>query len=146
LSAAELGPAAAPPGGGRGRLAHALDAFAVLLDGRVAIDIGAATGGFTQVLLARRPTRVYAVDAGHGQLRGTLRQNPRVINLERTNLGHVDRAIVPEPVEIITIDPSYPSVACAAPQVKASRTSQTADPVALVKPVYGLRVGLAGPR
>jgi 23S rRNA (cytidine1920-2'-O)/16S rRNA (cytidine1409-2'-O)-methyltransferase len=126
---------------GSPKLAHALDVFAVVVDGRVAIDIGAAAGGFTEVLLARGAVRVYAVDAGHGQLRGTLRQDPRVINLERTNLGDLDRKIVPEPVEIITIDLSYLSLARAAPQLKALRTAQTADLVALVKPAYELGLG-----
>ena len=126
---------------GSTKLAHALDAFGVLVDGRVAIDIGAAAGGFTQVLLASGAARVYAVDAGHGQLRGTLRQDPRVINLERTNLGDLDHNIVPEPVEIITIDLSYLSLAGAAPQLETLRISPAADLVALVKPAHELALG-----
>ena len=69
------------------KLAHAISAFGVDVDRRVGLDVGAATGGFTQVLLAAGAARVYAVDAGHGQLRGELQQDPRVINIERTNLG-----------------------------------------------------------
>ena len=126
---------------GSPKLAHALDAFAVPVRGRVAIDIGAAAGGFTQVLLARGATRVYAVDAGYGQLRGALRQHPRVINLERTNLGDLDRRIVPEPVQIITIDLSYLSLAGAAAQLEVLRIAETAELIAVVKPAYELALG-----
>lgn len=123
------------------KLAHALTAFDVPVDGRLAIDIGAAAGGFTQVLLASGARRVYAVDAGHGQLRGTLRQDPRVINLERINLGELGRELVPDPVEIITIDLSYLSLADAAPQLETLPVSPTADLIALVKPAYELGLG-----
>jgi 23S rRNA (cytidine1920-2'-O)/16S rRNA (cytidine1409-2'-O)-methyltransferase len=126
---------------GSPKLTHALDSFAVRVDGRVAIDIGAAAGGFTQVLLARGATRVYAVDVGYGQLRGTLRQDPRVIALERTNLGDLDQQIVPEPVQIITLDLSYLSLARAVPQLEALRTAQAVDLVAVVKPAYELGLG-----
>jgi 23S rRNA (cytidine1920-2'-O)/16S rRNA (cytidine1409-2'-O)-methyltransferase len=126
---------------GSPKLAHALDTFAMLVDGRVAVDIGAAAGGFTQTLLARGAARVYAVDAGYGQLRGALRQDPRVVNLERTNLGDLDRTIVPEPVEILTIDLSYLSLARAAPQLEALCIAEAAQLVALVKPAYELALG-----
>ena len=66
---------------------HALSAMAVPVTGRIALDVGAAAGGFTRVLLEAGAARVYAVDAGHGQLLGSLRQDPRVVALERTNLG-----------------------------------------------------------
>jgi 23S rRNA (cytidine1920-2'-O)/16S rRNA (cytidine1409-2'-O)-methyltransferase len=136
---------APPPGPPRGalKLAAGLEAFCVPVAGRVALDIGAATGGFTCALLAAGVSRVYAVDAGHGQLLGSLRADPRVVNLERTNLGTLTTARVPDVVEIITVDLSYLSLAQAAPQIEAVAIAADADLLALVKPMYEL--GLAGP-
>jgi 23S rRNA (cytidine1920-2'-O)/16S rRNA (cytidine1409-2'-O)-methyltransferase len=131
-----------PPRGAR-KLQAALDAFAIPVEGRVAIDIGAATGGFTVALLAGGARRVYAVDAGHGQLLGSLRADPRVVNLERANLGSLTRALVPEVIEVVTVDLSYLSLARAAPQIEAVAIAAAADLVALVKPMFEL--GLAAP-
>ena len=72
--------------------------------GRVALDLGAAAGGFTTVLLELGAVRVYAVDAGHGQLLGSLRADPRVVNLEGTNLGELTPGLVPEPVDLVSVD------------------------------------------
>lgn len=105
------------------------------------MDVGAAAGGFTRVLLKAGARRVYAVDAGYGQLLGSLRQNPRVVNLERTNLGDLSSALVPDEVEVITMDLSYLSVARAAPQLATLRIADGADLIALVKPIYELRTG-----
>jgi 23S rRNA (cytidine1920-2'-O)/16S rRNA (cytidine1409-2'-O)-methyltransferase len=132
----------APPRGSR-KLAAALDAFTVPADGRVALDVGAATGGFTRTLLAAGARRVYAVDAGHGQLLGSLRADERVVNLERTNLGVLDTALVPDAVEVVTIDLSYLSLARAAPQLNTVEIAADADLIALVKPMFEL--GLAAP-
>jgi 23S rRNA (cytidine1920-2'-O)/16S rRNA (cytidine1409-2'-O)-methyltransferase len=131
-----------PPRGAR-KLQAALDYFAVPVAGRAALDLGAATGGFTLALLAAGVRRVYAVDAGHGQLLGSLRADARVVNLERTNLGALTRALVPEAVEVVTIDLSYLSLARAAPQLEAVAIAGAADLVALVKPMFEL--GLARP-
>jgi 23S rRNA (cytidine1920-2'-O)/16S rRNA (cytidine1409-2'-O)-methyltransferase len=109
----------------------------------VAIDVGAAAGGFTLALLAAGARRVYAVDAGHGQLLGSLRADDRVVSLERTNLGTLTRALVPEVVEVVTIDLSYLSLALAAPQLETLAIADDADLVALVKPMFEL--GLAAP-
>jgi 23S rRNA (cytidine1920-2'-O)/16S rRNA (cytidine1409-2'-O)-methyltransferase len=128
---------------GTRKLQAALSCFAVPAAGRVALDLGAATGGFTLALLAAGARRVYAVDAGHGQLLGSLRADDRVVNLERTNLGALTRALVPEAVEIVTIDLSYLSLARAAPQLETVAIEDTADLVALVKPMFEL--GLARP-
>jgi 23S rRNA (cytidine1920-2'-O)/16S rRNA (cytidine1409-2'-O)-methyltransferase len=117
------------------KLRAALEAFAVPIAGRVALDLGASTGGFTTELLARGATRVYAVDAGHGQLLGKLRQDPRVVNLERTNLGEVE---LPEPAEVVTIDLAYLALARAVPQLARIPLALGADAVALVKPMYEL--------
>ena len=76
---------------GARKLSAALDAFGVSVAGRVGLDLGASTGGFTSVLLERDAQRVYAVDVGYGALLGSLRQDPRVRNLERTNLAELNR-------------------------------------------------------
>ena len=119
----------------------ALRAMAVPVTGRIALDVGAAAGGFTRVLLEAGAARVYAVDAGHGQLLGSLRQDPRVVALERTNLGALGPHVVPDVVEVVTMDLSYLPVARAAPQLEAVRLSPTADLVALVKPQHELGLG-----
>jgi 23S rRNA (cytidine1920-2'-O)/16S rRNA (cytidine1409-2'-O)-methyltransferase len=95
---------------GEAKLQAALSAFAVPVSGRVALDVGAAAGGFTRVLLAAGARSVYALDTGHGQLLGSLRADPRVVNLESTNLGVVNRTLVPDVVEIVTLDLSYLSL------------------------------------
>jgi len=128
---------------GEAKLEAALAAFSVSVTGRVALDVGAAAGGFTRALLARGARRVYAVDAGHGQLAGSLRVDPRVVDLEATNLGELDRRLVPEPVELVTIDVSYLALAAAVPQLGRVELTRGAGLVALVKPQFEL--GLAQP-
>ena len=128
---------------GEAKLAAALDAFAVEPAGRVALDAGAAAGGFTRVLLAAGARRVYAVDAGHGQLLGSLRADPRVVNLEATNLGELDRTLIPEPVELVTLDLSYLALAQAVPQLERVEIATGAEAIALVKPQF--EFGLAAP-
>jgi 23S rRNA (cytidine1920-2'-O)/16S rRNA (cytidine1409-2'-O)-methyltransferase len=135
-------PPPAPPRGAR-KLTAGLDAFSVSAAGRVALDLGASTGGFTHALLAAGARRVYAVDAGYGQVLGSLRLDDRVVNLERTNLGALGTALVPDVIEIVTIDLSYLSLARAAPQLEAVAIAATAELIALVKPMYEL--GLAHP-
>jgi 23S rRNA (cytidine1920-2'-O)/16S rRNA (cytidine1409-2'-O)-methyltransferase len=126
---------------GEAKLRHALRVMAVPVAGRVALDVGAAAGGFTRVLLEAGAARVYAVDAGHGQLLGSLRQDPRVVVLERTNLGALSPHVVPDVVEVVTMDLSYLPVARAALQLDAVRLSPRADLVALVKPQHELGLG-----
>lgn len=123
---------------GEAKLRAALSAFGVSANGRVALDIGAAAGGFTRVLLEAGAARVYAVDAGYGQLLGSLRQDARVVSLERVNLGDLDVTLVPETVEVITIDLSYLALAQAVPQLEAVRIHERADLIALVKPMFEL--------
>lgn len=122
---------------GRGglKLARALDAFGIDPSGLVALDIGASTGGFTDCLLQRGAKRVYAVDVGYGQLAWKLRQDPRVVVLERTNARALGREQVPEAVDIATIDVSFISLEKVLPAV-----SRLLAPggviVALVKPQF----------
>ncbi|HEX4906834.1 MAG TPA: SAM-dependent methyltransferase [Acidimicrobiales bacterium] len=119
------------------KLTFALDRFGVDVRGRVAFDCGASTGGFTRALLDAGASRVYAVDAGFGQLLGSLRQDDRVVNMERTNLAD---ARVDEPVDVVTLDLSYLSLADALPQL-AIELAAGADLLALVKPMFELHLG-----
>jgi 23S rRNA (cytidine1920-2'-O)/16S rRNA (cytidine1409-2'-O)-methyltransferase len=89
------------------KLAHALTHFALDPAGRTALDIGASTGGFTDVLLTNHAQKVYAVDVGHGQLAWKLRSNPRVVTLEKTNARHLSAAQIPEPITALVCDASF---------------------------------------
>jgi 23S rRNA (cytidine1920-2'-O)/16S rRNA (cytidine1409-2'-O)-methyltransferase len=129
------------PLAGEAKLRAALAAFAPAVTDRIALDVGAAAGGFTRVLLDAGARRVYAVDAGFGQLLGSLRQDPRVINLERTNLGALDATLIPDPIDLVTIDVSYISLARAIPQLTQLTVTPDAELIALVKPMFEL--GLA---
>lgn len=93
------------------KLAYALAAFGIDAADAVALDLGAAAGGFSQALLDAGAARVYAVDAGAGQLRGWLRADPRVVNLERTNLAQLGPHLISEPANLITMDLSYLAIA-----------------------------------
>ncbi len=95
--------------GGR-KLAHALEHFAVDPAGCVALDVGCSTGGFTDCLLQRGARRVYAVDVGYGQLDHRLRQDRRVVVMERTNARHLARDAIPEQCDLITVDVSFISL------------------------------------
>lgn len=117
------------------KLAHALEHFALDPGGLVCLDIGASTGGFTHVLLARGAARVYAVDVGHGQLAWTLRQDPRVRVLERTNARVLGRERVPEPIDFIVCDVSFIGLETALP-APLELAAAEAWSVALVKPQF----------
>ena len=131
---------------GRGgvKLAHALDAFAVAVTGREALDIGASTGGFTDVLLQRGATRVVALDVGHGQLDWRLRSDARVIALEHRNARDLDLGWLPGPVDVVTIDVSFISLRLILPAVPGVM-HRDADLVALVKPQFGAGRDEVGP-
>jgi 23S rRNA (cytidine1920-2'-O)/16S rRNA (cytidine1409-2'-O)-methyltransferase len=122
------------------KLRAALDRFGVEVAGRAALDVGASSGGFTTVLLERGARVVYAVDVGHGQLLGSLRQDPRVRNLEGTNVALLDRRLVPEAIELITVDVSYLSLAGAVRQLDRIELSPVADLIGLVKPMFELKL------
>jgi len=122
---------------GRGgvKLAGALDRFGVDPTGRRALDIGASTGGFTDVLLRRGAETVIALDVGHGQLDWRLRNDPRVIVRERVNARALTREDVPHDVSLVTIDVSFISLALILPPLPPF-LSRPADVVALVKPQF----------
>ena len=117
------------------KLAHALGAFGVDPAGRTCLDVGASTGGFTHVLLTRGAARVYAVDVGTGQLHASLRENPRVINLERTDARTLTRDLIPEPPTLIVCDASFIGDAkvLATP---LSLAAPHADLITLIKPQF----------
>jgi len=117
------------------KLAAALDHFRITVDGHVALDIGASTGGFTEVLLEHGARRVYAVDVGHGQLAWKLREDPRVIVHERLNARYLTRADIPEPLDIITCDASFIGLATVL-RAPLALTAEQAQLVALVKPQF----------
>jgi 23S rRNA (cytidine1920-2'-O)/16S rRNA (cytidine1409-2'-O)-methyltransferase len=115
------------------KLEHALDAFAIDPAGLATLDAGASTGGFTDVLLSRGARVVYAVDVGRGQLIQRLRQDPRVVSMERTNLREL-RAL-PEQVALATLDLSFISLRLVLPAV-AELVTDGGEVVALVKPQF----------
>ncbi len=117
------------------KLAHALDHFGIDVSARIALDIGASTGGFTDVLLARGAQLVYAVDVGHGQLAWKLRHDPRVIVYERLNARSLTREQIPEPVDIIACDASFIGLAKVL-QAPLTLAAAGAALVALVKPQF----------
>jgi len=122
---------------GRGgvKLAHALDTFKITVDGREALDIGASTGGFTDVLLKRGATRVVALDVGHGQIDWTLRNDPRVVVVEHFNARYLQLSDLPGPVDVVTIDVSFISLRQILPVVPPLLRPR-GDVVALVKPQF----------
>lgn len=117
------------------KLAKALATFPIQPAGRVAIDVGASTGGFTDVLLEAGARLVYAVDVGYGQLAWKLRQDPRVVVLERTNIRHLDPVRLPEPPDLATVDTSFISVRLFLPHL-LSLLRHPAELVVLVKPQF----------
>jgi 23S rRNA (cytidine1920-2'-O)/16S rRNA (cytidine1409-2'-O)-methyltransferase len=117
------------------KLAHALDHFGIVVEGQTALDLGAATGGFTDVLLARGARRVYAVDVGYGQLAQKLREDPRVVALERQNARYLSRREVPEPIDFLCADASFIGLRVLLP-APLRLCAAGAALVALVKPQF----------
>jgi 23S rRNA (cytidine1920-2'-O)/16S rRNA (cytidine1409-2'-O)-methyltransferase len=119
------------------KLAAALDAFGIDPAGRVCLDVGASTGGFTDVLLQRGARRVYAIDVGRGQLAESLRSDGRVVSLERMNARTLDASTLPEPIDLAVIDVSFISLDLVLGPVAATlRPGPDAPIVALVKPQF----------
>jgi 23S rRNA (cytidine1920-2'-O)/16S rRNA (cytidine1409-2'-O)-methyltransferase len=117
------------------KLGFALDHFAIDPDGLTALDIGASTGGFTDVLLVRGVARVHAVDVGRGQLAWKLRQDPRVVVHEGINARYLSRAEIPDPIDLLTCDASFIGLATVLPAPLAL-TAERASLVALIKPQF----------
>ncbi len=125
------------------KLAHALDHFGLSPDGSVCLDIGASTGGFTDVMLQRGAKRVYAVDVGHGQLDWKLRHDERVVVLERVNARTLTALHVPEPPSLITCDASFIGLETVLPAPLALAAEQAAL-IALIKPQFEVGRGQVG--
>ena len=117
------------------KLDHALETFAIDVDGLIAIDLGASTGGFTDVLLSRGAAKVYAVDVGHGQLAWSLRQDDRVVVLEKTNVRALEASQIPEPPAILVADLSFISIMLALPAAM-ELAAPGAVLVSLIKPQF----------
>ena len=119
------------------KLVKGLDAFGIDPKGMTALDIGASTGGFTNVLLERGAAKVYAIDVGYGQLAWPIRQDPRVVVLERENVRNMDLALVPEPCDLAVIDVSFISLTLVLPRIAELLRPPLGKPlVALVKPQF----------
>ncbi len=125
------------------KLAKGLEHFAIDPTGLICLDVGASTGGFTDVLLQRGAARVYAVDVGHGQLAWGLRQDPRVVVLERCNARYLSREQIPEPVDLVVTDASFISLTQVLP-APLTLTAPGARLVALIKPQFEVGKGLVG--
>jgi 23S rRNA (cytidine1920-2'-O)/16S rRNA (cytidine1409-2'-O)-methyltransferase len=117
------------------KLAHALDALAVDVAGKTCLDVGASTGGFTEVLLARGAARVFAVDVGRNQLHPRLRARARIVSIEETDIRALDPARVAPPPEIVVVDVSFISLKLALPATLALAAPR-ATLVALIKPQF----------
>ena len=125
------------------KLASALDTFNISCQGIVAMDVGASTGGFTDCVLQRGASRVYAIDVGYGQLDWKIRTDPRVTVLERRNIRYLEREAIPEPVTLAVIDVSFISLTMVIPPVLAF-LDKNALIVALVKPQFEVGKGQVG--
>jgi 23S rRNA (cytidine1920-2'-O)/16S rRNA (cytidine1409-2'-O)-methyltransferase len=125
------------------KLAFALDHFAIDPTGLVALDVGASTGGFTDVLLARGAARVHAIDVGRGQLAWKLRQDARVVVHEGVNARYLTRAEIPEPIALIVCDASFIGLATLLPAPLALAAERAAL-VALIKPQFEAGPGEVG--
>jgi len=125
------------------KLAAALDHFQVNVQDKVAIDVGASTGGFTHCLLTYGARRVYAVDVGFGQLDPSLRNDPRVTVLERRNIRYLEREEVPEPADLITLDLSFISLTLVLPKI-LEFLKPGGEILALVKPQFEVGKGQVG--
>ncbi|MBX3325903.1 MAG: TlyA family RNA methyltransferase [Nitrospira sp.] len=130
---------------GRGgeKLDAALNAGVIDPRGWMCLDVGCSTGGFTDCLLQRGATKVYAVDVGYGQFDWRLRHDPRVVLLERTNIRYMERSAVPDPIHLVVIDVSFISLTKVLPAVTQFLRPQ-ARVVALIKPQFEVGKGQVG--
>jgi 23S rRNA (cytidine1920-2'-O)/16S rRNA (cytidine1409-2'-O)-methyltransferase len=130
---------------GRGglKLEAALGHFGIDPGGMVAMDVGCSTGGFTDCLLKKNARKVYAIDVGYGQLDWSLRNDPRVVLLEKTNIRYIENAAVPEPVDIAVVDVSFISLLKVLPRV-LEFLGDGGKVLALIKPQFEAGKGMVG--
>lgn len=125
------------------KLEAALNEFRIIAEGKVALDVGASTGGFTDCLLQSGIKKVYAVDVGYGQMAWKLRQDVRVVTIERTNIREIDPSLLPEPIDIAVADVSFISLEKVVPGIlKFLKTD--AEIIALIKPQFEVGKGQVG--
>jgi 23S rRNA (cytidine1920-2'-O)/16S rRNA (cytidine1409-2'-O)-methyltransferase len=117
------------------KLEKAMQEFRVSVSGKAALDVGASTGGFTDCLLQHGCAKVYAVDVGYGQIAWKLRQDPRVVVIERTNIREMGPSVIPEPVDVAVIDVSFISLEKVIPAVLKFLKSDS-EIIALIKPQF----------
>ncbi len=122
------------------KLERALDFFSIPVEGRIALDVGSSTGGFTDCLLQRGAAKVYAVDVGTNQLAWKLRTDPRVVSMEKTNIRDITRAEIPDPIELIVCDASFIGLRTALPAALAL-AAPGAHLDALIKPQFEVGKG-----
>lgn len=125
------------------KLEKALDRFAIPVSGRIALDVGSSTGGFTDCLLQRGASKVYAVDVGTNQLAWKLRTDPRVVSMERTNIRDVTRAEISDPIDLIVCDASFVGLRLVLPAAFAL-AAPGAHLAALIKPQFEVGKGRVG--
>lgn len=125
------------------KLVKALDHFGIEVAGLAALDVGASTGGFTDVLLRRGARRVFAIDVGYGQLAWSLRQDPRVILLERENIRYLESTRITEAVDLAVIDTSFISLTLVLPKVR-DLLGIDKTVLALIKPQFEVGKGEVG--
>ena len=125
------------------KLEAAIREFGIEMQGRIAMDVGSSTGGFTDCMLQNGAKRVYCIDVGYGQLAWKLRQDPRVVLLERVNIRHLEREKVPDTVDIATIDVSFISLSLVVPKV-LEFLKENGEIVALIKPQFEVGKGEVG--
>jgi len=125
------------------KLAHALDTFGVDPRGLIALDVGASTGGFTDCLLQRGAARVYCVDVGHGQLAWKVASDPRVVPIDRANIRHLERSLIPEVCSLAVVDVSFISLRLVLPALPPF-LAPGSPLVTLVKPQFEVGKGNVG--
>ena len=125
------------------KLEKALEVFPVEIEGRTVLDVGASTGGFTDCLLQNGAGKVFAVDVGYGQLAWSLREDPRVVNLERTNIRHLQPEILSETPDLAVIDASFISLDKVLPPT-LNLLQENAEVIALIKPQFEVGKGQVG--
>ncbi len=125
------------------KLEAALKEFRIVAEGKVALDVGASTGGFTDCLLQSGAKKVYAVDVGYGQMAWKLRQDDRVVTIERTNIRDIDPSLLPEPIDIAVADVSFISLEKVVPGI-LKFLKPDAEIIALIKPQFEVGKGQVG--
>jgi len=125
------------------KLEHALKKFKIDVENKVCLDVGASTGGFTDCLLKFGAKKVYAVDVGYGQLHYKLRNNPRVVNIERCNFRYIEKEKIPEKIHLCTVDVSFISLKLIIPKV-LEFLSDGGEIICLIKPQFEVGKGEVG--